>query len=97
MSYDVSIGNEDFNYTWNVAPMWYDCFPDNGIREFYGMTGKGSLPVLRKLKQHMIDNAERLREMNPANGWGDFDGALAFVDTLILAALHNPLERWEGD
>jgi hypothetical protein len=97
MSYDISIGKEDFNYTYNVAPMWYDCYEKNGIREFYDMTGRDSLPVLRKLRNHMEDNADRLREMNPENGWGSFDGALAFVNKLIVAAMNNPEEIWEGD
>lgn len=97
MSYDMSIGAEDFNYTYNVSGMWYDCYPEKGIRKHYGMTGKDSLSVLRKLRSHMEDNTERLKEMNPTNGWGDFHSALDFVSSLIGAALRNPDEIWEGD
>lgn len=40
MSYDMSIGEEYFNFTYNVSKMWYAAIPDKGIRAFYGMTGK---------------------------------------------------------
>lgn len=97
MSYDLSIGNEDFNYTYNVSQMWYDFYPDRGIREHYGMTGKDSLPILRYLRNHMEDNEASMREMEPDNGWGSYEGALEFVGELILAAIRNPDEIWDGD
>jgi hypothetical protein len=97
MSYDMQIGDEDFNYTYNVASMWYDCYPDKGIREIYGAQGSVALKILRKLREHMEDNAERLREMEPDNGWGSFDGALEFINKLIAASLRNPNKQWKGD
>ena len=97
MSYDMDIGSDEFNYTCNVSGMWYDCYPEKGIREYYGLSGEESVPVLRKLREHMEDNAERLREMEPDNGWGSFDGAVGFVNDLIAAALRNPHEVWTGD
>lgn len=97
MSYDMSIGKSELNYTYNVAPMWYSILPEKGIRTFYGMTGKESLQVLTYLYFQMIGNADNLKKMNPENGWGSFDGALTFVNDLILAAIENPDEVWEGD
>jgi hypothetical protein len=97
MSYDMSIGDRSFNYTYNVSGMWYDCYPDEGIRKHYGLSGFDALPVLRKLRDHMEENKERLVEMNPSNGWGDFDGAYKFVCDLILASVDRPSEIWEGD
>lgn len=97
MSYDISNDHESFNYTYNVSGMWYDCYPEKGIREFYGLSGKDAVPVLRKLREHMEDNAERLREMEPDNGWGTFDGALAFVTELIIESLRHPDSIWDGD
>jgi len=97
MSYDMDIGSEDFNYTYNVSEMWYDCYPDKGIREHYGLSGEEAVPVLRELREHMEDNAGKLREMEPDNGWGSFDGALKFVNKLIAASLWNPNALWQGD
>ena len=76
--------------------MWYDCYKEKGIREHYGLTGKEAVPVLRKLRDHMEENRERLKEMEPDNGWGSYIGALKFVGELIIASLENPDEVWYG-
>lgn len=97
MSYDMHIGDQNFNYTYNVGRMWYDCYPDEGIRTHYSLTGTDALPVLRYLREHMENNRDRLLDMEPENGWGHYEGALAFVNSLILASIENPDEIWEGD
>lgn len=38
----------------------------------------------------MLSNQERLEKFNPANGWGDFDGLLEFVEAYIKAAVKYP-------
>ena len=46
MSYDISVGGEDFNYTYNVFALFYDHFPRvdeikrGGLNMLHGMTGK---------------------------------------------------------
>lgn len=97
MSYDMSIGEEDFNFTYNVAKMWYAAIPDKGIRAFYGMTGKEAVKVQQHIFNYMVDNKEYLMQYEPANGWGSYEGALKFVAKLIIASLNNPDEIWEGD
>ena len=97
MSYDMSIGEEDFNYTYNVSKMWYAAIPDKGISAFYGMTGKEAVKVQQHIFNYMVDNKEELMQYEPTNGWGSYDGALKFVAKLIVASLNNPDEIWEGD
>lgn len=97
MSYDIDNGHEFFNITYNVGPMFYDCYPDKGIRAIYGLTGREAIPILRHLRDHMEYNSNRLRAMEPANKWGSFRGALEFVNQLIIASLENPKSLWEGD
>lgn len=97
MGYDMSLGKEDFGYTYNVSKMWYACYPDNGIREIYGMTGRQAAPVLFKLAGYMQDNKSKLLEFEPKNGWGSFDGAYEFVLKLLDSSLRQPDEFWEGD
>ena len=97
MSYDMSIGDESFNYTYNVAQMWYACYPKKGIRKHYGKSGKRAVKILRKLRDYMEENEEKLREYEPDNGWGSYKGALAFVSDLIAASLRNPDGIWYGD
>lgn len=97
MSYDMSIGEESFNFTYNVAKMWYAAIPDKGIRAFYGMTGKEAVKVQQHIFNYMVDNKEELMQYQPSNGWGSYDSALKFVAKLIVASLNNPDEVWEGD
>lgn len=96
MSYDMGIGNEDFNYTYNVSAMWYAANP-KGIRTHYGMTGREAVEPLRIIREYMEDNRESLLKFEPENGWGSFDGALEFVNKLIAASLRNPEAVWDGD
>ena len=93
----MSIGDNWFNYTYNVGEMWYACYKDKGIRQHYGLSGKEAIPVLRKLREYMEDNKEQLIKMEPPNGWGSYIGALEFVNKLIIASLENPDKIWEGD
>lgn len=97
MSYSMGIGGDNFNYTYNVSGMWYACYPEKGIREHYGKTGREAVPVLIKLWEYMEDNKEELEEMDPKNGWGSYHGAKAFVVDLIAASLRNPYSIWDGD
>ena len=97
MSYDIRISTEDFSYTWNVSPMWYACYPTKGIRTIYGLSGRDAIPVLRNLRRYMEDNRDALIEMEPENGWGDYDGALQFVTNLINASIRNQEAVWDGD
>lgn len=97
MSYDMQIAHEDFNYTYNVAPMWYAAMPDTGIRTHYGMTGREALIPLRQIRTYMENNREDLRKLNPSNGWGSYAGALQFVTDLINASVRHPDDVWDGD
>ncbi len=97
MSYDMSIGEESFNYTYNVSQMWYKACPEFGIRKFYGMTGKEAVKVQQHIFNYMVDNKADLMQHEPSNGWGSYDSALLFIAKLIVASLNNPDEIWEGD
>ena len=97
MSYDMNIGDREFNYTYNVAAMWYAAKPNVGIRCFYGMTGREAVKEQRDIQTYMEENRETLLEYEPENGWGTFAGALKFVNSLIIASLENPDAVWEGD
>ena len=97
MSYDMGIGEESFNYTYNVSGMWYASEPEKGIRAIYGLTGEQAIPVLQNMRNYMEQNWEAMQKMNPPNGWGSAIGALAFLNDLIIASINNPTDVWEGD
>jgi hypothetical protein len=86
MSYDVAVvaaGREvaSSNYTSNVAPMW---------RQALGGTSLGDLveahPLASELRPYVLAGAldmalhpEAYIALEPANGWGDYRGALDFL------------------
>ena len=79
------------NMTWNVSPMYYDAFDlENGIRGLDGMSGKNALEHLEKAISKMKRNPEKYNEMNPKNGWGDFAGALLFLEIIMDDCINNP-------
>lgn len=106
MSYDVSIGDEWFNYTWNVSPLFYDHIPApdqetrGGINRLDGLTGRQAAGVISEAFERIHstlcrgDSVRSFRSKYDAeNGWGSTDGALVFL-ALIMAACHaNPRKR----
>ena len=51
MSYDVSIGKDSFNYTYNVSQLFYDHIPEiegdrGGLGRLDGKTGKQAFEIL---------------------------------------------------
>ena len=93
----MSIGDESFNYTYNVSDMWYAAIPETGIRTHYGMTGRDAIEPLVKIINYMLEHEVEMRKIEPDNGWGSYDGALDFVGRLINASLRNIEEIWDGD
>ena len=70
MSYDMYIGDEEYNYTYNVSKMWYAANSECGIRVHYGLTGYKALKPLLNIYNYMVLNEYELKKMNPSNGWG---------------------------
>ena len=97
MSYDMQIGDLHFNYTYNVSEMWYAAMPDKGIRCIYGLTGRDAVRPLRQIREYMEDNRTEMLALEPENGWGSYEGALQFVNDLIMVSLKIPDEIWFGD
>jgi hypothetical protein len=96
MSYDLTLGDLEFNYTYNVSRMFYDYYVMDGIRTIRGKTGEEAHPLLTGLLKHMQAHPERMRGMEPSNGWGSYEGAMNWVSSMIDACLQYPTERWEG-
>ena len=96
MSYDMSIGDEHFNITYNIAPMFYS-HNELGIRFIYGKTGKQAMGLLYKMLVHFKNNKDDLQEMNPINGWGSYDGTVRFIENIIEASNNNRRKKWRGD
>ena len=105
MSYDISIGKEHFNQTFNLAPMFYGNIRDTGkgggLRELDGLTGKQAIPVLDDALQSLSDKRLGLwkerdvgdtdfRALYDApNGWGSTIGGILFLGRLLAACAQN--------
>ena len=85
MSYDVTFGptieEPSRNYTSNVSGMWADAIGENlgDLIERLGKRAGDILPALERGIAAMEADPDKYRAMNPANGWGDYDGALAYL------------------
>ena len=68
------------NYTYNVSRMWYKIYPDhNGMVYIDNMTCKEAIPILMNAIIKLLCNPDEFEEMNPENGWGDYDSFLQFL------------------
>ena len=109
MSYDVSIGNESFNYTSNVGPLFYDHIPAmdsrGGLHELDGKTGKQALDIIRSAFDRIQNTRHQLwrgdatgdpelcAKYDAPNGWGSTVGALIFLAQIMSACAANPRKR----
>lgn len=103
MSYDIYLevdtGAEDLtpvveigNYTSNVSPMWAQAL---GCRlyELDGMGAADALPKLEAGVAAMRADPDGYLDLNPANGWGRYEGALEYLDRLRAACAEHPKTR----
>jgi hypothetical protein len=92
---EVQIVHSDLNATHNLNPMW---------TEIWGMTlGQlltdlpscaQSYPALNAGLKYMRTNPEIFKALNPDNGWGSYEGALAFLTRVTDLAYQHPLCTW---
>lgn len=80
--------------TYNLAPMFrwaLDRDKDgDGLRGLDGRTAQYAIGKLRAAVEDMEDNPATYKAMNPANGWGDYDGALAFMREFLADCIAHP-------
>lgn len=109
MSYDISIGGESFNYTYNVSKLFYDHIADNGqgggLRELDGKTGKACGDIISVAfeeiqRTYLNDWSEKhvgepvfCARYDSKNGWGSTVGALIFLSKIMAACYQNPRKR----
>lgn len=79
------------NYTNNVIPMWKEAGCYDALYRSSGKLAKEILPELGKAWQDMLNNPEKYKAMNPSNNWGDYHGALAFLEGIMEWCAYYPL------
>lgn len=103
MSYDVSLEidtgapEEDWpvaveigNYTSNVWLMWLTALNGVSLRDFNHVPCSEAAGPLAEAVRRMEADPDTYREMNPPNGWGDYEGALAYLRRLSEACATHP-------
>ncbi len=109
MSYDVSIGDDSFNYTYNVGRLFHDHIPDmglgGGLHEINGASGRKAVRILsqaferinRTQRELWVEGAKGEPEFcaryDAKNGWGSTVGALIFLAQILAASAENPRKK----
>ena len=78
------------NYTHNVVPMWekagvYDALYNSG-----GKLAGEIVDALERGIHHMESHPDEYKALNPENGWGSYEGALAFLREVADACKKYP-------
>ncbi|WP_240416463.1 hypothetical protein [Paenibacillus periandrae] len=98
MSWDISLKQKEMldvevadigNYTYNVSKMYVEAMGQS-LSAFNGVNAGESTLLLRQCVEEMISNPEKYKAMNPPNGWGNYEGALAYVQKLLHECEKNP-------
>lgn len=79
------------DYTSNIAPMWayalsLVCESPMRLSDTEGWTCEKAAPILAKAVAVMEAEPDRMRQWEPANGWGDYEGALKYLRTVAESA-----------
>jgi len=77
------------NYTSNVAGMWTKAL-GYSLSKLENEKANDCIKDLRKAIADMEDKPNEYKEMNPSNGWGDYEGALSYLRKLLDACVKNP-------
>jgi len=84
-----SVDSTTFNLTYNLSPMlWGAGMPP--WREFIGMRAGDAGPIWQAVADELRDDPGRYRELNPPNGWGDYEGAVEVISALAAACERHP-------
>lgn len=72
------------NYTSNVAPMWSAAL-GRSLGDLHGRSAGACVVWLTSAVKDMKREPDKYKAMNPKNGWGDYEGALAYLENLLHA------------
>jgi hypothetical protein len=100
VSYDVDLtidtGGPDYasvfdvgNYTSDVAPMW-DLALGRPLYELHNWNAEDVVPDLDRAIAAMRAAPAVYEALNPSNGWGDYEGALAYLERLREGCVAHP-------
>lgn len=111
MSYDVHIGREHFNYTYNLSKLFHTHLLGSeertGLQALDGLTGREAADIisggidsieremLSTWRREEVGQPEFLAKYDAPNGWGSTIGAVIFLARLMDACRRHPRSRVE--
>ena len=82
-------GNDDYievaNITYNISPMYRKAFGGDGINDLNEILAEKAIPKIVKAIDEMANNKTEYEKLNPANGYGSYNGALSVLQKLLSA------------
>ena len=77
------------NYTYNVIDMYHVASGKvvESLSDLINSTKhiNYKLKILSQIINYMVSHRDEMIELEPENGWGNYEGALAFIRTIYLA------------
>lgn len=87
----------EWNYTYNVAPMWYAIYPHHkNMLPIEGLSGKNAMVFILGAIDAMEADMPRFEAMNPSNGWGSAKSFLQKLKELAKACDDYPDYTWSA-
>lgn len=83
------------NVTYNLTPMLKEA-GFVGHRETIGWGARRYGRHLLRVYLRLVDDPSGFREMNPPNGWGDYDGLVEWTLTTAICASLQPKRTTVG-
>lgn len=100
------------NYTCNVALMYYAAWDkvkssldipswELGEKEDWKhaiqLEQKYAIPTLKAMIDELLNNPDKYRKLNPDNGWGNYEGAVDFLERAYEQLLQDKYLRLRLD
>jgi len=64
--------------------------PQSGLPGLSGLRCRDAAPILHTSIAVMLAEGDTMRAMEPANGWGSYEGALAYLCSILVACVEHP-------
>ena len=86
------------SHTYNLAPMWCRALRIKRTSDLKGRACADLDPQITLALDDITRNADSYRDLEPVNGWGDFDGFWEIFTKFALVVRRHPTGRveWRG-
>jgi hypothetical protein len=85
-------------HTYNLTPMWRMAGVFETSRDLDGLRGREIHGRAVDGLRRAVSFPEQFRSLNPANGWGDYEGFVEMLTRLAIRCAEYPtaVAKWNG-